>query len=240
MRKLLAISAALILGASLLSAQDLNPSGKWYVSVQGGPMYQSSENTFAYRWEGYGSKLFTYSVGAAAGYSFNETWGVRASLSYGFNRSAGNYKQSHNKFYPYDFKNISGFCDLVLDFNGLNAIERCFSPKLYAGMGMGHTFGFTKPTTYGVQKEGRSTSPRRTTRSVSASAPSPSLTSRAASASSPTSAGKPIPTCSTASSPSRSTTPPAPVTRASRSTSAPRWASVSCIVSANPKNTITR
>ena len=40
MRKLLAISAALILGASLLSAQDLNPSGKWYVSVQGGPMYQ--------------------------------------------------------------------------------------------------------------------------------------------------------------------------------------------------------
>ena len=233
MRKLLAISAALILGASLLSAQDLNPSGRWYVSVQGGPMYQSSENTFAYRWEGYGSKLFTYSAGVAAGYSFNETWGARASVSYGFNRSAGNYKQSHDRFYPYDFKNISGFCDLVLDFNGLNAIERCFSPKATAS-------SVRSPGSPRRNSTLGSTSPRRTTRSVSASAPSPSLTSRAASASSPTSAGKPIPTCSTASSPSRSTTPPAPVTRASRSTSAPRWASVSCIVSANPKNTITR
>ena len=48
MRKLLAICAALILGASVLSAQEFNPTGRWYVSLQGGPMYQSNENTFAY------------------------------------------------------------------------------------------------------------------------------------------------------------------------------------------------
>ena len=155
MRKFLAICAALILGASVLSAQEFNPTGRWYVSLQGGPMYQSSENTFAYRWEGYGSKLLTYTAAVAAGYNFNETWGLRGSVSFGQNRGAGNYKQSHDRFYPYDFKNISGFCDLVLDFNGLNAVERGFSPKLYAGIGVAHTFGFTKPTTYGVQKEGR-------------------------------------------------------------------------------------
>ena len=154
MRKLLAFSAALILGASLLSAQDFNPAGRWYVSVQGGPMYQSNENAFAYRWEGYGSKLLTYTAGAAVGYSFNETWGLRASATYGFNRSAGNYKQSHNMFYPYDFKSISGFTDLVLDFNGLSAVERCFSPKLYTGVGLGHSFGFTKPAGYGKPNDG--------------------------------------------------------------------------------------
>lgn len=154
MRKLLAICAALILGASVLSAQEFNPTGRWYVSLQGGPMYQSSENTFAYRWEGYGSKLLTYTAAVAAGYNFNETWGLRGSVSFGQNRGAGNYKQSHNRFYPYDFKNISGFCDLVLDFNGLNAVERGFSPKLYAGIGVAHTFGFTKPKAYGVQRDG--------------------------------------------------------------------------------------
>ena len=152
MRKLLAISAALILGASLLSAQDYNPAGRWYVSVQGGPMYQSNENAFAYRWEGYGSKLLTYTAAAAVGYNFNETWGLRGSVSYGLNRSAGNYKESHEMFYPYDFKSLNGFADIVLDFNGLNAIERSFAPKLYAGVGLGHTFGFSKPADYGCQR----------------------------------------------------------------------------------------
>lgn len=152
MRKFLAICAALILGASVLSAQEFNPTGRWYVSVQGGPMYQSNENAFAYRWEKVGSKLITYTAAAAVGYDFNETWGLRGSVSYGLNRSAGNYKQSHNMFYPYDFKNISGFCDLVLNFNGLNAIERAFAPKLYLGMGVGHSFGFTKPQGYGEQR----------------------------------------------------------------------------------------
>ena len=153
MRKLLTFSAALILGASLLSAQDFNPAGRWYVSVQGGPMYQSNENAFAYRWEGYGSKLLTYTAAASVGYDFNETWGLRGSLGYGLNRSAGNYKQSHDRFYPYDFKSLSGFADLVLNFNGLNVVDRAFAPKLYAGVGLGHSFGFSKPTAYGRQRD---------------------------------------------------------------------------------------
>ena len=152
MRKLLAFSAALILGASLLSAQEYNPAGRWYVSVQGGPMYSSNENAFAYRWEGYGAKLVTYTAAAAAGYDFNDTWGLRGSVSYGLNRGAGNYSQSHNMFYPYDFKNVSGFCDVVLNFNGLNAVEKAFAVKTYLGMGVGHSFGFSKPTGYGEQR----------------------------------------------------------------------------------------
>jgi len=115
-------------------------------------MYQSNENSFAYRWEGYGSKLFTYTAALAAGYDFNEIYGLRASVGYGLNRGAANYKQSHEEFYPFDFKSISGFADIVLNFNGLNAIDRAFAPKIYAGIGMGHTFGFSKPAGYGTQR----------------------------------------------------------------------------------------
>lgn len=157
MRKLIAISAALLFGASVLCAQEVvdtyNPSGKWYVSVQAGPMYQSNENTFSYRYNHEGGKLFTYQAGASVGYNFNETYGLRGSFAYGLNRSACNTVQtSAHGFYPYDFKSLTGFVDVVLDFNGLNAVDRAFAPKIYGGIGMGHTFGFSKPESYGTQR----------------------------------------------------------------------------------------
>lgn len=156
MRKLLTISAALIFGASVLCAQEAapyNPSGRWYVSVQAGPMYQSNENAFSYRYNNKGGKLFTYQAAASVGYNFNEIYGLRGSFGYALNRSACNTVQTAaHGFYPYDFKSISGFLDVTLDLNGLNAVERAFSPKLYGGIGMGHTFGFSKPTGYGTPK----------------------------------------------------------------------------------------
>ena len=156
MRKLITISAALILGASLVCAQEsgtYNPAGRWYVSVQGGPMYQSNENSFVYRNVGLAGKLITYDAAVSVGYNFNETFGLRASVGYGLNRGACNSEDTAVKgLYPYDFKSITGFVDFVLDFNGLNAVERAFSPKLYAGIGMGHTFDFTKPEGYGHQR----------------------------------------------------------------------------------------
>ena len=133
----------------MLCAQEYNPAGRWYVSVQGGPMYQSNENTFTYRYKHLGTKLITYNAGLSFGYNFDEIYGVRATVEYGLNRSAGNYYQSHNMFYPYDFKSVSAFADLVIDINGLNAIERAFSPKLYGGLGYGRSFGFSKPEGYG-------------------------------------------------------------------------------------------
>ena len=156
MRKLIAFSAALILGASSLCAQELsayNPAGRWYVSVQGGPMYQSNENSFAYRYDNLGAKLITYSAAVSVGYNFDEIYGLRASVSYGLNRGACNREQTAMKgLYPYDFKNISAFLDLTIDINGLNAVDRAFSPKLYGGIGLGHTFDFTKPEGYGLQR----------------------------------------------------------------------------------------
>ena len=153
MRKLFAFSAALILGASALCAQEqstYNPAGRWYVSVQGGPMYQSNENSFSYRYNNHGDKLLSYDAALSVGYNFNETFGVRASVGYGLNRGACNTVQtSAHGFYPYDFQSITGFVDLVIDFNGLNAVERAFSPKIYGGIGVGHSFGFSKPEGYG-------------------------------------------------------------------------------------------
>lgn len=152
MRKLLTFSAALILGASMLCAQEYgtyNPAGRWYVSVQGGPMYQSNENAFAYRYKDVGSKLITYNAGLSIGYNFDEIYGVRATVEYGLNRSAGNYYESNKKFYPYEFKSVSAFADLIIDINGLNAVDRAFAPKLYAGLGYGRSFGFSKPDGYG-------------------------------------------------------------------------------------------
>lgn len=156
MRKLLTFSAALILGASALCAQEpspYNPAGRWYVSVQGGPMYQSNENSFSYRYNNYGSKLITYDAAVSVGYNFDEIYGIRASVNYGLNRGACNTVQtSSHGFYPYNFKSIGGFVDFTIDINGLNAVDRAFSPKIYGGIGMGHTFGFTKPADYGSQR----------------------------------------------------------------------------------------
>jgi len=156
MRKLFTVSAALILGASLLCAQEAgtyNPAGRWYVSVQGGPMYQSNENSFSYRYNNQGGKLVSYDAAVSVGYNFNETFGIRASVDYGLNRGACNtVNTSAHGFYPYDFKSIGGFVDLTIDFNGLNAVERAFAPKIYGGIGMGHSFGFTKPEGYGSQR----------------------------------------------------------------------------------------
>ena len=156
MRNLLTISAALLFGASVLCAQEYspyNPAGRWYVSVQGGPMYQSNENAFSYRYNHLGTKLITYNAGLSVGYNFDEIYGVRATVEYGLNRSACNTVQtaSHG-FYPYDFKSISAFADLVIDINGLNAIERAFSPKIYGGIGYGRSFGFSKPEGYGTER----------------------------------------------------------------------------------------
>ena len=127
MRKLLAFSAALILGASSLCAQELiayNPAGRWYVSVQGGPMYQSNENSFAYRYDNLGAKLITYSAAVSVGYNFDEIYGLRASVSYGLNRGACNREQTAMKgLYPYDFKNISAFLDLTIDINALTPLQ---------------------------------------------------------------------------------------------------------------------
>ena len=152
MRKLLTLTAALIFGASLLHAQGgpYDPSGRWNVSVQGGVLASLNENWFAYRDNGYLTKLITPQASVSVGYDFSQTFGIRASFGYGKNMAGCNVKQTsvrnNNGFWPYGFKSINGFVDAVLNFNGLNLVSRPFAPKLYAGIGYGHGFGFWRPS----------------------------------------------------------------------------------------------
>ena len=154
MRKLLIIAALMVVGPFFASAQKAatyDPAGRWYLSVQGGPMYQRNENSFTYEYFKKPGKLITYQVAASIGYDFTSSFGLRGTVEYGQNRSAANYWETAAKgVYAYEFKNISAFVDGVLNFNGLNVTQRGFAPKVYAGLGYAHTFNFVKPDDFGT------------------------------------------------------------------------------------------
>ena len=153
MKKITLIFAALLIGAATLSAQNAFVGGHraWTFALQGGPMYSVNENGFSYRENGYGGKLFSLQGSAAIGFEFTEALGLRVSVGYGDNRSAANTRQTAaHGFYPYNFRSVNGFLDGTLDLNGNYAVERAFRPRLYAGIGVGHTFHFTKPAGYGT------------------------------------------------------------------------------------------
>lgn len=155
MKKLVSIFAILLFGAVSVPAQNAFVGGHsaWTFAVQGGPLYSINENHFSYRDNGYGAKLFTLQGSAAIGYEFTNALGFRLSVGYGANRGAANTQEtSAHGFYPYNFRSVNGFLDATLDLNGNYAIERAFRPRLYVGLGVGHTFGFVKPTEYGSPK----------------------------------------------------------------------------------------
>ncbi len=145
MKKITSIFAILLFGAVSLSAQNAFVGGHsaWTFALQGGPMYSISENHFSYREHGKGWGLFTLQGAAAIGYEFTEGLGVRVSVGYGNNASAANSHDTGGGFYPYQFKSVNAFLDGTLDLNGNYAKERAFRPRLYAGIGLGHTFNFT-------------------------------------------------------------------------------------------------
>lgn len=155
MKKITSFFAALLLGITVLSAQNAFVGGHraWTIAIQGGPLYSVNENGFSYRENGYGGKLFSLQGSAAIGFEFTEALGLRVSVGYGDNRSAANTRQTAaHGFYPYNFRSVNGFLDGTLDLNGNYAVERAFRPRLYAGIGVGHTFHFTKPAGYGTPK----------------------------------------------------------------------------------------
>lgn len=148
MKKFYLIFAVLFFGVATLSAQNAFVGGHsaWTIAVQGGAMYSVNENRFTYHENGHGWDLVTPQGSLAIGYEFTEGLGVRVSVGYGKNASACNSRQtSGGGFYPYTFKSINGFVDGTLDLNGNYAKERAFRPRLYAGIGLGHTYGFTDP-----------------------------------------------------------------------------------------------
>ena len=147
MRKLLTLTAALLMGASLMNAQE--STGRWNMSVQGGVLASLNENCFSYNDNGHLWNLVTPQASLSVGYDFNETYGIRANVGYGKNMAACNVKQTNirnqNGFWPYGFKSLNAFVDVILNFNGLNGITSKFAPKIYGGLGYGHAFGFWRP-----------------------------------------------------------------------------------------------
>ncbi|MCR5710368.1 MAG: hypothetical protein K6G79_07795 [Bacteroidales bacterium] len=110
-----------------------------------------NENHFSYKENGYWTKCFSLEGAAAIGYEFTDALGGRLWVGYGGNRGAGNTMDTaEHGFYPYNFKSVNGFFDITLDLNGNFGVEHSFRPIFYLGAGLGHTFGFTKPTGYGT------------------------------------------------------------------------------------------
>ena len=154
MKRITSFFAVLLLGIASLSAQNAFVGGHsaWTIALQGGPLYSVNENGFSYRENGFGSKLFSFQGAAAVGYEFTNALGARLWVGYGGNRSAANTRETAaGGFYPYSFKSVNGFVDFTLDLNGNYAVKQVFRPIFYLGLGVGHTFKFTKPTGYGTQ-----------------------------------------------------------------------------------------
>ena len=145
-RKMFLTGLALVMSCCFLSAQDDVRDKRFYVSVEGGPMFNLYENAFSYVDNGKTMDLFTLQYGAAAGFDFNKAFGVRLSFSAGKDAGAANtYNTAAGGFYPYTFKDISAFADAVLDLKPSRRDFSGFRPKLYAGLGAGFSKDFTDP-----------------------------------------------------------------------------------------------
>lgn len=142
MKKFFIAVAALALGAGTLFAQNAKLEKPFYLGIQGGPMFSLSENAFSYRDNGKTMDLFTFQGTFVAGYDLNWKTGFRLSVNYANNAGANNTKETEGHgFYPYTFKSINTFLDVTHNIS--NNAESAFIPKVYAGIGLGHSFNYT-------------------------------------------------------------------------------------------------
>ena len=147
MKRTVFLGIALLLGAASLYAQKpLTQKGRVSLYVMAGPALSLHENAFSYRDEGRSMELLDLQYAAAVGYDFSEAVGLRFQGAFGKDAAACNVRQTAgNGFYPYTFKHVNGFADVVLNLSGLSGKATVFRPKIYAGLGGAYTFGFTDP-----------------------------------------------------------------------------------------------
>lgn len=142
MRKLFLITAVAVLGVFSLSAQPIDRlTHPLNVSIFGGGMVSFNENSFTYRDNNHTLGLLGPQGGIAVGYDITQTAGARLSVSYGWNSGACNVLQTAARgFYPYRFSSVNVFADMLVK---IVTTENGFSPMVYGGVGLGHSFGFT-------------------------------------------------------------------------------------------------
>ena len=152
MKQFICIVCALCLGATVMSAQEEErqqaPShaGRFYIALQGGPALNIYENAFSYGDNGRTMDLLTLQGALAVGYDFSEVFGLRLQGAFGKDAGACNVRETAGGgFYPYIFRHVNVFADAVLNLAGFRGRSTAFRPKLYAGLGGAHTFGFTDP-----------------------------------------------------------------------------------------------
>lgn len=144
MRKLILVVLTLLAGGMVLRADNLSSDRKssFFVSLSGGPMLNIYENYFTYSENG--KSLTSYQVALSLEYDYSRAVGFRFQTEFGKNVGACNVMEtSEGGFYPYNFHNITGFGDVILDLAGLAQSDSPFSIKLFAGAGAAYTFNFT-------------------------------------------------------------------------------------------------
>jgi len=154
MKRLLTVLAVLVGMSAVAGAQNrpvYDREGRFFVSAQGGLAASFFENVWTYKDYGKLTDINGAQGSISVGYDFNTMWAVRLNVGYGArNNGAYNMMETdyHRRFRPYHFKSVNAFADVILDLNGVNGNIRRFSPKLYAGIGLGHTMDFQDDDLY--------------------------------------------------------------------------------------------
>lgn len=121
---------------------------KWFIAAQAGPMVSFNENTWTYKDLGpdYGMNqwdLVTPYVALSVGHYFTPRIGARISAAYAMNKSALNHNETAAYgFYPYSFKSVSAFADVLLNLTKRDDVDRHWFWTLYGGLGYAHGFDF--------------------------------------------------------------------------------------------------
>ena len=123
----------------------------WFIAVQGGPNYSMNENTWTYTDPNVGDKshldLVSPQIQVAFGHYFTPVLGWRVSAAYAGNKSAMNHNETAAQgYYPYSFKSISAFADLLVALNRRDEPNRHWFWTLFGGLGYGHGFDFSENT----------------------------------------------------------------------------------------------
>lgn len=120
------------------------PEHPFSVFIQGGPVYNLYENAFSFWDNGKAWDLLTSQIVAGVGYDFSSYWGLRLQVGYGSDKGGCNVQQTSARgFYPYSFKHWNSFLDVMMVPFGRKDGYARFITKLFAGVGLAHTFGFT-------------------------------------------------------------------------------------------------
>ena len=122
MKKVISIISAVVLSATIMTAQNNDFNPHWFMQLQGGAAHTIGETTF--------TKLLSPAAAASIGYQFSPALGARLNVNgwqaKGYVTNGGVYK----------FNFVEGAVDLLLG----GCSDSFISPYLFAGIGANYAF----------------------------------------------------------------------------------------------------